>query len=871
MKTPDNALRRRWKTYVGTFTIAFFSLATSVLKAQTPLASGDIAFTGYIAKSGTDTVSFMILKAGGIDAGTEIQFTDNGWLRIDSGWIGEGIVKWTASQHLRYGEQVKLVLSVAPSSDKGTVVKLGGSLDLSAAGDQLFAYTGVWPHPDIFLAGFHYCGANSAITTDAGWDINGLATGSSSQSVYPAALCSTCGIWVRDPESKSNKVTTAGYYKGDYNASPAVLRGMINNNANWNNTFSGTSTAPAWNLPPAIVLPDEDPEEPADTTSEEPLDTARPHVIAVTTAMPDGVYKAGDEINITVYFDKNVIVNASGGVPYLKLNIGNDSSTARYVTGSCSSAITFIYTVQPGDTSVRLDYLSSNALQLNNGTIQNSTAANADIRLPGKGNTLAAQKSIVINARPPVITPYQNFAIDRYSSNGAIVGTVAATSHGPAGTALQQWVITQGNVGNVFSINAATGELKVMNEEKLQEEGVTGFVLMLTVSDGYNTAAPEEVMVLLREVALNDTLQFHADSLYENQAVGAVAGRLKLISGKTAVYSLVAGAGDTDNSLFAISGDSLQTSAGLDYEQQQQYSVRVRAAFQSRYIDTALIVNVLGQNEAPTIDAIDNKVVCQQAGTQVLSLTGITAGQDTGQCVTVSVAANHPELFTQLIVIRDSDGTTNLRYRVRDSAAGQAVVTITVKDNGGTANGGVDSVVMNFTITARAAGSIAIAAGGRTALVDNETVTLTATATGIMGALQWFRNGTVVADAQAATYKVDTAHAGAYTCQLNSSDGCTAMSNTIVVTKGNEPVNMMVYPNPTSGKLSIVFTSHIDEYVYMVVYNSSGAEVQRKRIWHGSNTQKDDIDISGYASGMYIISLLSDKGDKIVASSVLKQ
>lgn len=871
MKTPCTMRLRRRRWYMNVLlTIVLLIFSVPAVKAQTTLASGDIAFTGYLVRSSptADTVSFIVLKASGIATGTEIWFTDNGWLPAQVGRDGgEGIAKWVASRDIRYGEQVKMTVGAAPVSDKGTVTRLSGAYDLSSSGDQLFAYTGSWPAPGVLLAGLHY--GKTVATTQGGWDVGSVSTGASELSVYPSGLCSTCGVWVTDPAATSLKITTGGYYTGTYNATPEIMRGMVNNNANWSNTFNSVNITPAWRLPPVIALPDTPPGGGTDTTTPTLPDTSAPHVIAVASDMPDGVYKAGDEINIKVYFNKNVVVNSSAGIPYLLLNVGNQTSKAGYVTGSCGSALTFLYTVQPGDTSVRLDYLTRDALKLNSGTIQDATAKNATVQLPGTGATLANQRTLVVNAVAPEITPFQSFSVDRLATGGTVAGMVKASSKGPAGTTLRNWTITQGNAQGAFSIHATTGELKVVNEAALHHPDITGFNLMLTVSDGVNTSAPEEVMVLLREAALDDTIRFTADTLFENKS-GAQAGKLALTSGNTGAYSLIAGAGDKDNSLFTISGNLLQTSAALDYEQQQQYYVRVRATIQSRFVDTALVIALHNVNEPPVIDPVANQTVCENAGMKILPLTGITCGPEGDECVTVAVRTNNPGLFAQLIVIRDSDGTTVLRYKVKDSTSGQATVTVIVKDNGGTANGGVDSVTTSFTITAKPAGQIVIAAGGNTSLAENESVTLTATTTNISGAYQWLLNGQGIADATAISYKAEAAYPGAYQCSVTSNEGCVAMSNVIPVTQANATANLMVFPNPTNGRLSVMFSGYLERYMTLVLHNSAGAEVLRKKIWHGSDIQKDEIDLSGFASGMYIIELITDKGEKVTTANVIK-
>jgi hypothetical protein len=82
-----------------------------------------------------------------------------------------------------------------------------------------------------------------------------------------------------------------------------------------------------------------------------------------------------------------------------------------------------------------------------------------------------------------------------------------------------------------------------------------------------------------------------------------------------------------------------------------------------------------------------------------LLITGQTydiAGPERGQTVTFQVSNNNPALFAVQPAI-STDGT--LTYTPAPNACGSAVVTVVLKDNGGTANGGTDtSVPVQFTI-----------------------------------------------------------------------------------------------------------------------------------------------------------------------------
>jgi Ca2+-binding RTX toxin-like protein len=86
--------------------------------------------------------------------------------------------------------------------------------------------------------------------------------------------------------------------------------------------------------------------------------------------------------------------------------------------------------------------------------------------------------------------------------------------------------------------------------------------------------------------ALNQTptnLTLSNSNIGENQAIGTVIGNLNTTdpdSGNTFTYSLVTGTGSTDNALFAITGNQLQSNGIFDFETKNSYSIRVKTTDQ---------------------------------------------------------------------------------------------------------------------------------------------------------------------------------------------------------------------------------------------------------------------------------------------------
>lgn len=85
------------------------------------------------------------------------------------------------------------------------------------------------------------------------------------------------------------------------------------------------------------------------------IDTSEPpRVVNVGTLTPDGVYTAGDVLQLTVCFTTPVVVT---GAPTLALETGRaQPGIALYVRGSGTPTLVFTYTVQRGDRADRLDY-----------------------------------------------------------------------------------------------------------------------------------------------------------------------------------------------------------------------------------------------------------------------------------------------------------------------------------------------------------------------------------------------------------------------------------------------------------------------------------------------------------------------------------
>ena len=137
-------------------------------------------------------------------------------------------------------------------------------------------------------------------------------------------------------------------------------------------------------------------------TSSVLVDAVAPTVTGVASSTVNGTYGVGDTINIDVTFSEAVTVT---GTPQFTVETGATDRVVSYSSGSTTSVLTFVYTVQAGDTSADLDYTSTAALVLNSGTIKDSAlnAATLTLASPGAAGSLGASAALVVDTTAPIL------------------------------------------------------------------------------------------------------------------------------------------------------------------------------------------------------------------------------------------------------------------------------------------------------------------------------------------------------------------------------------------------------------------------------------------------------------------------------------
>ena len=182
-------------------------------------------------------------------------------------------------------------------------------------------------------------------------------------------------------------------------------------------------------------------------------------------------------------------------------------------------------------------------------------------------------------------TPF-NFVVSR-TGDASAAGTVqyAVTGSGTAPAIASDFggTLPSGTVS--FAAGETSKPVVIDVTGDTQYEGSEGFTVTISAATGgalIDTAAANGLIVDDDNTAPTD-LTISQSSIAENVPLASTIGSLATVDSDVAdlfTYTLVSGAGDTDNSSFAISGSNLRTAAALNFETKSNYSVRVRSTDQ---------------------------------------------------------------------------------------------------------------------------------------------------------------------------------------------------------------------------------------------------------------------------------------------------
>lgn len=197
-------------------------------------------------------------------------------------------------------------------------------------------------------------------------------------------------------------------------------------------------------------------------------------------------------------------------------------------------------------------------------------------------------------------------SVDENTAVGTFVSILSAADVDLSDSHIYQLVGGSGDSGNgFFSISGDT--LKVASGIDFERNAQLSIRLQVTDAGGLS----HQESLVLQVNDLNDAptgITLSNNSIDEQQPSGSFVGILAAIdedANDSHTLTLVSGAGSADNASFTIVNNVLTTATALDFNTQQQYSIRVRATDGGNATaEEVFVINVTDANQAPTAIAI---------------------------------------------------------------------------------------------------------------------------------------------------------------------------------------------------------------------------------------------------------------------------
>lgn len=176
-------------------------------------------------------------------------------------------------------------------------------------------------------------------------------------------------------------------------------------------------------------------------------------VVASVSVPSDGTYITGQNLDFTVNFSENMVVDTTGGVPRIAVTLDTGGTVyADYVSGSGGSALVFRLTAASGQLDSNGVTLGS-AIQLNGGTLRDTAGNDTLVTL----NNIASTANVNIDGVAPTVVSVTTPANGSYRAGDVLTFTVNASEALQTGALAPRLTLDVGGVTRYATYVSGSG------------------------------------------------------------------------------------------------------------------------------------------------------------------------------------------------------------------------------------------------------------------------------------------------------------------------------------------------------------------------------------------------------------------------------
>lgn len=462
-----------------------------------------------------------------------------------------------------------------------------------------------------------------------------------------------------------------------------------------------------------------------------------------------------------------------------------------------------------------------------------------------------------------------NSSIEEVRAIGTIVGTLSTTDEDAGQSHTYSFVAGPGDNDNAsFRISGSD----LVSAEVFDFETKNSYSVRIETSDGNGGFYSETFTIGITDLEPQIiSLTLDNEVIDENVSIGTSVGSFNTfgedISG-TYTYTLVAGAGDTDNAFFSVSGGELLTDENLDFETKSSHSIRVMADDGTgNTFEQIFTISVNNVSEAPTGIVLGEKTITENNTIGDVIGTLSTTDEDVGETHSYTLVAgtgdtdnalfsiSGDQLLAGVIFDFETQSSYSLRVETNDGNGGiyQEAFIITINNENESIT--VVSPIVDQT-EEEGFGSLNIDVS--TTFVDSDGDVLSFSATSA-------NESVATVAVSGATVTITEVGTGSSTITVTADDGNgSTISDEFIFTINESPlglddnIKVSIYPNPASNLVHIESRKTMD----VKLTDLNGRVLDRES---GTSIK---MDIQQISKGVYL--LLIDQGERKLKKRIVK-